>query len=52
MANTTKRPRICVADLAIAVNMASAGASAGEIAQALGRGMTAVKVYALLARVG
>jgi hypothetical protein len=47
-----KRQRICVADLAIAANMAGAGASAGEIAQALGRGATAVKVYALLSHYG
>lgn len=47
-----KRASYSTADLIVAATMAGAGASAGEIALAIGYGMTAVKVYSLLARVG
>ena len=47
-----RRARYSIAHIATAASMAGGGASAGDIALALGRGATAVKVYALLSHYG
>ena len=48
----TSYAKYSIAELLTAANMAGAGASAGDIAQVLGRRVTAIKVYSLLARYG
>lgn len=47
-----RRAQYSVAEIAAASNMAGSGASAGEIAQVLGRRVTAIRVYSLLSRFG
>jgi hypothetical protein len=52
MTKWSKQHRHSLADKIIAAHMAGAGATANEIAQAIGRGMTPAHVYDLLQRIG
>jgi hypothetical protein len=49
---TPPSSRFSTADLVTAVHLAGGGASAREIAEAIGRGMTTADVYSLLHRYG
>lgn len=49
---TSRQHRYSLADIVTAAKMAGAGASAGEIARALGRDMTIDAVYRLVHRYG